>query len=189
MTDLHDSRPLARLVSSRAHALRNEVATIRSVVALVDDEEVATALDAASRSILVAVEREIVLARLELDEPPTRVDMPIGQLCDYAARRAVREGATSLQGATGDGSGSVVSVPGPWGERLVADLLHHAAGAPGISRDGDHVVVSVPLRQVPPEPLDDALVRLAGACGGTLVFEGDEGAVLRLPLVASLSVE
>lgn len=188
MIDHPDSRPLARLVSSRAHALRNDVATIRSVVALVDDEEVAAALDAASRSILVAVEREIVLARVELREPPTIVDTPIGQLCDYAARRAAREGVMGVQPAAGDGVDAIVSVPGPWGERLVADLLHHSAGATGISLDGAHVVVEVPLLAAPPEPLDAALEQLAVACGATLELEAGFARV-RLPTVVAISAE
>lgn len=178
----------ARMLSEGAHELRNHVATIRSVVRLVDDAEVADALDEASRAVLVAVERAIVLARVELGNAPERVQLELGTLVQLAERRARREGAVIDHEAGGDGGDVPVDVPGPWAERLVADLLHHVAGAPALAATGDAGVIEVPLLDRVPAPLDDALVSIAAACGGELAWE-DGFAVLRLPRARSLSAE
>lgn len=183
-----DSRPGARVMSAGAHALRNHVATIRSVVRLVDDQEISQALDEASRGIQVALERAIVLSRVELGTTPDRVQLELSELVELASRRARREGATIDHDAGGDGADVPVHVPGPWAERLVADLLHHVAGTPGLAVTHDAAIIEFPLLERPAPPLDDALETLAVACGGSLEWE-DGFAVLHLPRARSLSAE
>jgi hypothetical protein len=180
-----DEHPGERLLSASAHGLRNHVATIRSVVQLVDDAEVAEALTDAANAVQVAIERAVVLARVELGERPDDVELTVAQLLDLAARRARREGASEVHGGSGPAEHATVSVPGPWAERLVADLLHHdGAGLTGLSFVGERTVsIQVPLLDPVESPLDAALVRLASACGGRLEFD-DGFARLELPLSA-----
>ncbi len=181
-------QPGARVLSTGAHALRNHVATIRSVVRLVDDPEVAEALDEASASLQLALERAIVLSRVELGERPGSARLELGALVALAERRARREGA-HVDAATAidaTGAGTAIDVPGPWAERLVADLLHHADGGVSYASTADEAVVEIPLRAPPSAPLDGALVALASACGGSLVLQRSI-AVLRLPRAAGVS--
>ena len=168
--------PGARLLSASAHELRNHVATIRSVVQLVDDEEVVDALDEASRAIQVAVERAVVLARMELGERPDLVSMELSQLCSLASRRAARERGGIIDILMEPGPR--VEVPGPWAERLLADLLH--VGALVDVRILERVELEFELEHRD-APLIDALVALATACGGELDVANDV-AVVRLPI-------
>ena len=180
----------AQLLSSGAHELRNQVATMRSIVRLLDDEDLAGALDDASRSVLIALERAVVAARVELGQVPSRVSLPIDQLLELATRRALREGLLERFDAppATDGTASVC-VPGPWVERLLADLLHHSgSGVTRASSEGTDVLVCVQLGQVLDAPLDELLVLVAGACGGILRLEPGE-AQLRLPAGDPINAE
>lgn len=178
--------PGARVLSAGAHELRNHVATIRMASRLVDDDEVAASLDEASTAIQVALERAIVLARVELGQRPDTVQLTAGELCELALRRARREGAPVDDLRSGPADGLRVTVPGPWAERLVADLLHHGAGSSTVAADGGRVRIDVPLAEPVAPPLDSALGILAEACGGTLHWE-DARAVLQLPLADAIS--
>lgn len=175
--------PAATLLSAEAHALRNHVATLRSIVRLIDEPEVAQALDDSSRELQVALERAIVLSRVELRDAPRQVLLASHELMRIAIRRAGREGAQVHGDAPVEAEFDdvVVEVPGPWAERLVADLLHHAdASGPKVAARDSAAVFRFQLARPVAEPLAAALVVLAAACGGALALDAD-AATLRLP--------
>lgn len=176
------SSSAAVLVSTEAHALRNHLATMRSIVRLVDDPEVAAALEASSRALLLAIERVIVASRVDLGDAPAIVELGAEELLELARRRATREGADLPASTTDAPSPGIVVVPGPWAERLVADLLHLSPDAlPSLEFDGavDEIAFTFAPTASMSESLEFAMRRLAGACGGFL-HTGDQ-LELRLP--------
>lgn len=184
MTDTPSGSELATLVSRTAHELRNHVATIRSVVQLVDEPEVALALRDAISAVQRANERYVALSRVLLDEHPDHVDLAIGDLLDLARQRAHREGASALPEPGAVTTDAVVNVPGTWAERLLADLLHVADGAPPRVEVGDSAcVVDVRLASELDESLRAAFELIAAACGGSFAIVADRARV-RLPLSA-----
>lgn len=108
-----------------AHSLRNDIATMRMAAHLVDDDDVAASIGEALDDLQVRIERAIVAARIELDERPRSVELDAAELVRLGTSRAAREG-TREPSATIRIAGGVLTVPGPWAERLVADLLHDA---------------------------------------------------------------
>jgi signal transduction histidine kinase len=175
---------LADVLAGAAHQLRNDLATVLGAVQLMDDPDAADALARAGRSLQVILERAVTLARLELDEMPTTVDLQLATLIELASRRAAREGAEQLPAAAAaELAEAVVHVPGPWAERLLADLLHHGSGTPSVARVDDHAVVQVTLSTRLDPILAAALQQLAHGCGGALALD-ERVARLVLPLSA-----
>lgn len=127
MTNLDEADPTgaAAQLDSGAHALRNDIATLRAAAQVVDDPEIADAIATATADLQQRIERLVVAARIELDRRPSLVTIDAAELVRLGVARARREGATNpsieLQVAPGE-----VHVPGAWAERLVADLVHGA---------------------------------------------------------------
>lgn len=175
-TPTHDGSTLALLLSGSAHDLRNHIATLRSVVQLQDDPEVADALTASTRALQVTVERSVTLARIELGRAGEAEPLGLAELVALAMRRARREGAAiePNEHAFGD---LAVAVPGTVAERLLTDVLHYAGPTPSISaavHDGEaDIAIALQDGGVPPG-LGAVLVVLAHACGGRLDLVEDE---------------
>ena len=183
-----DHSVLAQLLSGSAHDLRNHVATLRSVVQLQDDPEVAAALAASTRALQVTVERAVVLARVELGTSGEPEPVDLAALVALAMRRARREGA-ALEAVDHEfGDVSVVAV-GTVIERILTDLLHHAGATPAIAAtvQGEEVDVAVALHGGGvPVGLAAVLLVLANASGGRLHLVEDE-ALLTVPLAPRVS--
>ncbi|MCW2920796.1 MAG: hypothetical protein JWL76_670 [Thermoleophilia bacterium] len=182
-TPTNDGSTLALLLSGSAHDLRNHVATLRSVVQLQEDPEVADALAASTRALQVTVERAVTLARIELGRAGASEPLALAELVALAMRRARREGAAieSTEHAFDD---VVVAVPGTVAERLVTDVLHYAGPTPSIvatvhAGEAD-IAIALHAGGVPPG-LAAVLIVLAHACGGRLDLVEDE-ALLTLQL-------
>jgi hypothetical protein len=129
-----------------AHALRNDIATLRAATRLVDDAEIAQSMAQALDDLQVRIERAVVAARIDLRRLPARVSLPASELQRLGAARASREGRRDPVVEVRVGGGELVEVPGTWAERLVADLLHEAS--------------------------DEWIDVLAAACGATLERDG-----------------
>lgn len=115
----------AHHLDSGAHAMRNDLATLRMATRLVDDTEVASSMAEALDDLQVRLERAIVAARIDLDRRPEHAGLDAADLLQLAARRATREGmADPAVEVTIEPER--ISAPGTWAERLVADLLHGA---------------------------------------------------------------
>lgn len=189
-TSTTDGSVLAHLMAGSAHGLRNHVATLRSVVQLQDDPEVAEALAAATRAVQVTVERAVALARIELGASTTTEVIDLGELVSLALRRARREGV-ELEEVTHTFDAGAVVVPGTVAERLFTDLVHYAGATPAISANvqGNEVDIAFALHAGgPPVGVGAVLHVLARACGGTLHLVEDE-ALLTLPLAPVVSAE
>ncbi len=122
-----------------------------------------------------------MLARVELGERPTVVDLPASDLVRHAVDRVRREGGFDFRDELAATPGGRVQVPGAWAERLLVDLLHHAESAPNVFEDAGDLVVQLHLHAPPNVSLAPALRRLAEACGATLDL-AQHRAVLRLPI-------
>ncbi len=175
-TPTTDGSVLAQLFDGSAHALRNHVATLRSVAQLQADPEVAAALSASTRAVQVTIERAVALARVELGAGDVREAIDLATLVTMAMRRARREGAP-LEDVHHEFAGTTVDVPGPIAERLLADLLHHAGPTPSIVatvQDGEvDIAVALHGDGLPPGVAAVSGV-LARACGGRLHSVADE---------------
>jgi hypothetical protein len=142
----------AAMLHDGAHAMRNDLATLRMAARLVDDEEVGAAITEAVDDLQVRLERAVVAARIELDERPAAVRIDAAELVRLGLARAAREGASGSEPRVRI-DGDELAVPGPWAERLVADLQHGADPA--------------------------WIAALADACGLAVTWGADEVAHLR----------
>lgn len=185
-----DPSVLARLLSGSAHELRNHVATLRSIVQLQDDPEVATALAASTRALQVTIERAVVLSRVELGTSGDPEPIDLAALVALAMRRARREGAALDEVAhTFDELAVVAS--GTVTERLLADLLHYAGPSPSIATTVHEEEVDVALALQGggvPVGLAAVLLVMAQATGGRMHLVEDE-ALITLPVAPRVSAE
>ncbi|MCW2928725.1 MAG: hypothetical protein JWM86_2693 [Thermoleophilia bacterium] len=170
----------ARRASHAAHALRNHLATLHAAATLIDDEEIRKGVTSATGALRIEVERLVVAARIDLARRPEHGRVPIGELLDWAARRARREGARP--GWVVQPSEVSVEGPVPWLERLLADVLHESRSgadlAVAIAGADAHVVLEV---AVAIEPDRVALLdEIARACGGRC-RSGDAATIIELP--------
>ena len=177
--DTTDS-PTAALLSAHAHDLRNQLATLRSVGQLLDDEEIRTALVEATSSLQTFVERGVVSARVERGELPQLEPIGLIRLVQLAAARARREGLAGVVSVPDERGDDLIAVRGPWAERLLADLLHlaavpelHVAGGPSVGT----WQVSCVLDPARVERWVPYLLRVADASGCELAITGDSAAV------------
>lgn len=124
----------AAMLHDGAHAMRNDLATLRMAARLVEDPEVARSIDEAVGGLQVRVERAVVAARMELGAVPTTVTLDAAELVRIGTARAAREGTREAAVVVNVEAGTTLALPGPWGERLVADLLHGDAPPEWIER-------------------------------------------------------
>ncbi len=143
----------AAQLDAGAHAMRNDVSTLRLAAGLVDDPDVAESIGAAVADLQVRLERAVVAARIDLERAPAAATLAADELLRLATARARREGLDASAAPTVRIVPEQVTAPGPWIERLACDLLHDAdpdwidvlADACGarVERDGDAVVLHV----------------------------------------------
>jgi hypothetical protein len=183
--DQHAPAFTAQMVSTHAHDLRNQIATLRSIHQLLDDPEIAEALADAVTTLQVTLERTIAAARIELGTHGDAAPHDLSMLLEMATRRARREGCTTLAAEHRAIDSVDVLVPGPLFERLLTDLLWSAQGRPA------HVSIAESVATVSCATTDAAvdrahLERLAIACGCTLQFQ-DASATVSVPLAPPLT--
>ena len=144
-----DPTSAASQLDAGAHAMRNDIATLRAASRIVDDSEIADAIESAAVDLQRRIEQMVTAARIELGRRPDLVTIDAAELLRLGTARARREGRPEPTVVLHVNAGPV-DVPGIWAERLVADVLHDADSA--------------------------WLSRLAAACNATLSDEPD-GAV------------
>lgn len=125
--------------------MRNDLATLRTAAKLVDDAEIAEAIESATLDLQRRIERMVVAARIELNRRPDQVTIAAAELLRLGTARARREG-TAAPTVDLQLDEDPVLVPGVWAERLVTDVLHGAEAA--------------------------WIGHLAAACGATLHIDG-----------------
>jgi hypothetical protein len=124
-SDLEPTVTAAAQLDAGAHAMRNDIATLRTAAKLVDDSEIADAIQDATLDLQRRLERMIVAARIELGRGPAPVSIDAVELLRLGAARARREGLVDPVVQLQLDEDSVLA-PGVWAERLVADILHGA---------------------------------------------------------------
>lgn len=185
-----DHSVLARLLSGSAHELHNHIGTLRSVVQMQDDPEIAAALGAATRAVQVTVERAVVLARVELGTSGAPEPLDLAALVDLAMQRARSEGAT-LEDVAHEFEGVAVVASRTVTERLLTDMLHYAGPTPSIAANvhGGEVDIAVALHGGGvPGGLAAVLLVLANGCGARMHLVEDE-ALLTLPIAPGVNAE
>jgi len=177
----HDHHLAAEALRRDAHAMRNALATVRSVVQLTDDEEVRDALSAAASQLQVSIERAVAAAGIDLSVAADRGPIDLRTLLDLAVRRAAREaGRPVVAPPEWEIDPTDVLVVAPRLERLLADLLHLADGLGAVDRAEDSVTITVRSAPDAVHALERYLVALTHASGCALEVEGPDVQV-RIP--------
>src|SRR5690606_37266143 len=104
----------AHQLDAAAHALRNDIATLRMATRLVDDADVAESMARAIDDLQVRLERAVVAARIDLERPPARITIAAAELQRLGAARAAREGRRDPTVDVRIHGDELVDVPGTW---------------------------------------------------------------------------
>lgn len=177
MTDRDTEMTTATFVTDSVHALRNEIATLRSAAQLIDDDEIADAVTTATAGLQVALERTAALARVEAADPDaSAADIPLGELLALAQRRARREGADPCTMPDDASLTQTVHVFGARAERLLTDLLHVSSRIEAITGGA----LRCSFDEAPVAQLRGYLDRIARATGASLAWT-DREVTLALP--------
>jgi hypothetical protein len=159
----------AQLVSASAHDARNDLATVHAVVQLLDDAELAEALQTATGRLRRRHALQVAVARAELDPVPSLAPTNASDLIKLAGRRARAEGAQATTRCTANAAHYDITADALRLERVLAELLHRASHESAVSwhATNDGVVVAGADATA-----DDhaALDLLAAAAGVTLAW-------------------
>lgn len=159
---------VTRMLLGEAHGMRNDIATLRSVVQITDDAEIRDALRDASTGLQITIERVVTAAKLGEQDAIARSPIELRSIVNLAHKRWKREcgGQHEIEVVWSSVAEVELDAPAMILERLIVDLMHvagtritisAAAGVTQFVADAGDVGV-----------LSDYLAALADVCGAQL---------------------